>query len=261
MDNEVKSVLDGICSIFDNITLPEGIDLNGMSLSDALKAELGMFMIYLAMSDGAVTDAEAAEISEMMKNIGDGVSADPESIALIARMGNIYSKEFETTPAKSLAFAIDFDNGMIKAGHSAMAQLSGSVLLLYKALGNWFINLDGKASKGEKLSYSTYIKMLEDYRAKNFAGSKDDIITRMNAEMDALLGDVRINPEVDEADDGTDGAESVSGDDAGDAMKGDAGDTLEGATGDAAKGGTRGDTKEAPAPTSVKKGIKAPRKG
>jgi hypothetical protein len=253
MDDQVKSVMDGICSIFDNIKLPEGTDLNGTVLSKALKAELGKFMIYLAMSDGAVTDAEAVEISEMLKDISEDVSADPEGIAQMARLGNIYSKEFETTPAASLAFAIDFDNGLIKAGHSGLAQLSGSVLLLYKALGNWFINLDGKASKGEKLSYSTYIKMLEDYRDKNFAGSKDDVITRMNAEMDALLGGVHINLEVDETDDGTDGAESAAGDDVGDALKGDAGDV--------AKGGTHKNSKDAPASTSAKKGVKAPRKG
>ena len=245
MDNEVNSVMDGICSILDNIKLPEGTDMDGTVLSQALKAELGKFMIYLAMSDGAVTDAEAVEISEMLKDISEDVSADPEGIAQMARLGDIYSKEFETKPAASLAFAIDFDNGLIKAGHSGLAQLSGSVLLLYKALGNWFINLDGKASKGEKLSYSTYIKMLEDYRAKNFAGSKDDVITHMNVEMDALLGDVRINLVTDEADGGTDGVESAAGKDAGDAPK----------------DGTDGDMKDTPARTSVKKGVKAPRKG
>ena len=253
MDNEVKSVMDGICSILDNIKLPEGTDMDGTVLSQALKAELGKFMIYLAMSDGAVTDAEAVEISEMLKAVSEDVSADPEGIAQMARLGDIYSKEFETKPAASLAFAIDFDNGLIKAGHSGLAQLSGSVLLLYKALGNWFINLDGKASKGEKLSYSTYIKMLEDYRAENFAGSKDDVITRMNAEMDALLGDVRINLVTDETDDGTDDAESATGKDAG--------DTVKGVVGNAPKDGTDGDMKDTPARTSVKKGVKAPRKG
>ena len=253
MDEQVKSLLDSACEGFNKITLPEGTDMKGASLGDVVKAELGLFMIYLAMADGTVTQAEATEIHEMMKHVSDGVPADPDGIAQMARLGNIYSKEFESTPAKSLAFAIDVDNGLIEAGHSAMAQMSGILLMLYRTLGDWFIKLDGKASKGAQLSYNTYIKMLEDYRAKNFAGSKYDIFGLVSAEIGALMGDVRINLEVDEADDGTDGAESAAGDDVGDALKGDAGDT--------AKGGTHKTSKDAPASTTARKGVKAPRKG
>ena len=211
MEEYIKTLVDAVCAIFDNTVLPDGTDLRERKLGKLVRIELGEFMIYLALSDGAVTQDEAEAIGAMMKSADFGLGADIDRIALYAKAGNILSTEFESKPQLGFKTVVNIDNAIARSGRSEKSKFSDSLLTVYKILGKWIIDIDGEASIGERINYDTYIKMLEDYRDANYIGDEDEDMDDEDEDMDDEDEDMDDEDEdMDDDDADTDDADDVA---------------------------------------------------
>lgn len=174
MDKAITDMINTECAIFDTFPVPENIDLGGYTLGDCVKIELARFMTYLAIADGMISQDESDAIGEMMEKLTGDKAMTPELVAQLAKVQNSYSAEFDSTAPSTLVIAVQADNTFIENGLSEAAVLSMTILQVYKYVGQYFINMDGKATQGELLNYSTYMQMLEEYRNEHFRGADED---------------------------------------------------------------------------------------
>ena len=174
MDDSIKTLVDIASVMYENSLNSGKTDSSDEDTVHLVECDLADFMVYLAMSDGVITQDEADEISLMSEKAGLGIDADPAVIAWSAKTGNIFSTEFEKKIPFTFEDAVEHDNYMMDwKGGSEVKQLSKFLLAIYKILGKWFIEMDGEATWGEKRNYDIYIKMLEDYRAANHIVDED----------------------------------------------------------------------------------------
>ena len=187
MNKVIMDVINKTCDVYDSITFPKEIVIpNDMKLSEVIKGELALFMMYLSASDGTITKSEAGDISEMLeKTIGTAV-IPPELISKYMQQNNIYSTEFESRAPSALVLSVFIDNALVRLGQGENAKLSQVVIDTYKMVGESFINASGAATENELANYNTYIKMMETYRDQNFTGMEDAVVgfTKSGAETD-----------------------------------------------------------------------------
>ena len=190
MNNTIMDVINNVCELYDNITFPKEVKIpNNMKLSEVIKGELALFMMYLSASDGTITKSEAGDISEMLeKTIGTAV-IPPELISKYMQQNNIYSTEFESRAPSTLVLSVLIDNALVKMGQGENAKSAQAIIDTYKLVGELFINMDGEATANELADYNTYIKMMETYRDQNFTGMEDAVVGFTKNGADADQGD------------------------------------------------------------------------
>ena len=117
----------------------------------------------MAASDGEVVEEEARLISEIY-GIQD---FSPDDAGFLIRQNNIYSVEYETERPYGLMLLIGAENDGVCPYKKS---LSERLINLYKQLGTMLIESDNKTKRQEKADYNNYIRMLEEYRAKEYKG-------------------------------------------------------------------------------------------
>ena len=162
-DTELKRMVDDVCDTLERLTagtgLPEG-------LGAIAKQEMGMFMMYLAASDGEISQEEADLISETCD-----LDLTVESVAEYIDDNDLYSEAFEQKEPVSLKVMVAADNVLYQSGQS----ISGSEALLetYRALGIGLITADDVVTGNEEQDLNIYINMMTEYRNKNYKGAKN----------------------------------------------------------------------------------------
>ncbi len=157
----LKSLVDHMCEVIDSIaektSLPE-------KTGDAARMEIGMFMMYLAASDGQIRWDEARTISEICR-----MNITPNNVGDFIRKNNIYSTEFEQKIPITFEIMVRIDNVLLDRGIDASG--SEAMLETYKAVGEALIKSDGEVDDNEMTDYRIYINMLEEYRDNNYKGA------------------------------------------------------------------------------------------
>jgi hypothetical protein len=161
MNDKLREAIEGICTSAEIMGEMAGLE---PGVGKAVKAELGLFMMYLSASDGAITWNEAELISDLCE-----LDLTPSNYGQYIREKNIYSTKFEQKIPTILQFMVEMDNQLLEQGHN----IQGSRILIdaFKIVGDCLIHADEQVDEKETKDYECYIKMLEEYREKNYKGA------------------------------------------------------------------------------------------
>ena len=101
--DELDSVGLGITSLIPEIEEEESKEI--------LRTDATLFMLYLAASDGDITQREAAFIGGYL-----GVHMSVDDMRITIKENNIYSRDFEKRIPVSVMMMVEADNRIVQAG-------------------------------------------------------------------------------------------------------------------------------------------------
>lgn len=156
---KLKQNVDEMCSILEEIAVRAGLDEGS---GEALRADLGKYMMYLSASDGNISWDEVRDICYICN-----LNISPNEVNQFVRENRIYSTEFERTVPVSFKLMVDFDKfnpGILDIS------LSEFTLKLYKTVGAVLLKSDGNINNNEVSDFTIYTKMLENYRNAKLSG-------------------------------------------------------------------------------------------
>lgn len=163
LTEKLSTLIDDMCRAFGNIMVQLGIDTD---INDAVRTEMGLFMMYLAASDGEISWDEVRMISGICK-----MELTPSHLGNFIREKNVYSVEFEKKVPYIYKSIVDVDNLLWKMGNEFSA--SEAFLATYKAIGEYLVKADGKIAESEMKDYQIYMGMLIEYRENNYEALKN----------------------------------------------------------------------------------------
>lgn len=128
------------------------------------RCDIARFAMYLTASDGEITREEAEAIMEFFGY--DDIT--PSYLARVIEEDNLYSTEFESTPPKSIVYAVLADNYLYtNTDVDTEIYPSDMVLDLYKKIAEEMSWADGEQDENEIRDSQIYISMIEKYIEDN----------------------------------------------------------------------------------------------
>lgn len=133
-------------------------------MTDPVKFELMMYLMYLAMADGRPT----VEACDLIQEVS-GVSACPEWVLHYTQSDLNYLTAFVCTVKMPVVFSslVMIDNTLYKQNMSFDKWVSEYMVLLYEALGTEMININGCVEKKAETRFNNYIVMMKEYLQAN----------------------------------------------------------------------------------------------
>ncbi len=163
MSDSLKKYIETVYRIFDEL---DGVGLGIASLipeikdeesKELLRTESIMFMLYLAASDGDVSQREASFIGEYF-----GVHMSIDDMRTTIKENNIYSRDFEKRIPLSVQMMVEADNRIVQAGthDSTGCQM---IYGYYKSVGQAFLACDNSVGDKELGDFACYLERVKQY--------------------------------------------------------------------------------------------------
>lgn len=163
----LKQYIDRVLEIYDSL------DENGMGIGnivegeenatsiEILKADVVMFLLYLAASDGELSEKEAGFIGSYL-----GIYYTVDKMREEIRDNNIYSTDFEQRIPLSVVLMVQADNKIVQNGY---IDSTGSRMIydFFKLVGQAFLACDNSIGNIELDNLARYLNNIKMYINEN----------------------------------------------------------------------------------------------
>lgn len=167
MSDYLGQYINRIYEIFDGLD-ENGIGLGSMtgykeamSSRELLIADSVMFLLYLAASDGNLSEREAQFIGSYL-----GVHYTVSEMRNEIKDNNIYSIEFEERIPLSVKLMVEADNRVVKSGYEGSPG-SRMIYEYYKLISQAFLACDNAVTKAEIDNMARYLSGIKKYINEN----------------------------------------------------------------------------------------------
>ena len=168
MDSSIKKIID---SVLDFCEVLEGVvDLEEISVKQAVNLDLMQYLLYLSAADGHIADEEAQFIKDYF-----GWDLKPDEWKRFIQDRHIYSTSFEEKIPVSLTIFVKAYKAAIRINND-FPDICDMYIEMFEAVGMYLIASDGNCDKQEMQDWNTYMDNLKSYVADNICD--DNIITK-----------------------------------------------------------------------------------